>query len=125
MADYFLVIKQEINLDLLPDFKRHVSSYTREAVGFSNVGFAYKKGFRVLQDAKMKILEGEMVVILGKNGSGKTTLRNFCAVQSTPARRKNKAYGENHQQAEGQFLSWKSGFGHAKPESSALYGNSL
>ncbi|MGD6851245.1 MAG: ABC transporter ATP-binding protein [Candidatus Bathyarchaeia archaeon] len=75
---------QEINLDLPPHLKRNASSYPREVVGFSDVKFAYKKGFPVLQDAQLKILEGEMAVILGKNGTGKTTLLNLLCGKGHP-----------------------------------------
>ena len=101
--------KQEINLDLLPDFKRNVSSYPTEAVGFSNVGFAYKKGFPVLQDAKMKILEGEMVVILGKNGSGKTTLLKLLCGNGRPQEGEIRLMGKTINKLKGNFFRGKVG----------------
>lgn len=44
------------------------------AVIFANVSFSYPDGTRVLEDASLTALRGELVAITGPNGSGKSTL---------------------------------------------------
>lgn len=45
----------------------------RKSLSFKSVGFSYKDGARVLQDASFRIEPGEKVAMIGPSGSGKTT----------------------------------------------------
>jgi len=64
------------------------------AVELQDVSFGYRPGQRVLEDASVRIDEGEFVAIAGPNGGGKTTLVRLALGLERPTSGQARLFGE-------------------------------
>ena len=62
-------IKEKPNSTILPRF--------HNALTFNKVTFAYEKNEPVLQDVQLKVVQGEILAVVGPSGGGKTTLSSL------------------------------------------------